>query len=340
MRSSKSVNREASAETLLRSFLRLVSVAILSFVSYLTILIFITRVQVGGEPLIRRVLPLAAPGGVGFSLQRLREASKTGNLDILFIGPSQCYRSFDTRWFQQHGLKTFNLGTTAQSPVNTYHLLKANILDMKPRLVILAVSQHAMATDGVESLADLVSNKPVDPTLIGMTCSIGTIPAVNLLIAGAIRDLFGPLKMVHQNNVSQDVYIPGGYVESSRTFKSHDIPNNSPLHMQQMQKEYLNRCLALLEENKIPCVCLSTSITVEIRNKITNYEKNQSVIEKSMSEAQVPYLDLNSELKLSWDEHFFDELHLNKNGVRLTCEFVLSWLNAIGKINSPSPNQS
>jgi hypothetical protein len=313
-----------------RSIIRLSGVLLLSICIYFAILCVLSIFKAGGEPLIGRLLPLAVPGGSGFTLERMREADTIQDIDILFIGPSQSYRSFDPRWFKEKGLRIFNLGTTAQSPLNTYHLLKANLKRMNPKLVVIAVSQHAMATDGIESFADLTSNMPVDASLIEMACSIKKITAMNLIVAGLIRDRLSPMAGFEQNNVPRDLYVKGGYVESSRDYSSHHLPDQMPLLIHTRQKQYLMKCLNLLNDVNIPAVTLSTPITSETISKISNYVENQNELQKLMNEKKVPYVDLSYSVPLLWNEHFFDELHLNPKGVAITGAYVHRWLEERG----------
>ena len=55
-------------------------------------------------------------GCYGHLYSRVKDAEKIKNPDILFIGSSHSYRGFDTRVFQKHGIKAFNLGSSSQTP--------------------------------------------------------------------------------------------------------------------------------------------------------------------------------------------------------------------------------
>ncbi|MBP7450977.1 MAG: hypothetical protein KA817_13150, partial [Flavobacteriales bacterium] len=73
-----------------------------------------------------------ARGGYGHLHTRLQEAEHVGPVDILFLGSSHAYRGFDPRVFRAHGLTTFVLGSSAQSPLQTKVLVERYLDRMRP----------------------------------------------------------------------------------------------------------------------------------------------------------------------------------------------------------------
>src|SRR5438477_3987320 len=97
----------------------------LLLITYLVVVFCLSIFYVGRSPLLQLVIGNdSAAGGIGHTLQRLREVESVGSVDILFIGSSHAYRGFDPRLFAETGLTSFNLGSKAQSPLNSYFLLK------------------------------------------------------------------------------------------------------------------------------------------------------------------------------------------------------------------------
>src|SRR5690606_12876278 len=64
---------------------------------------------------------------IGSSYIRFQEVKKYNNVDIVFIGSSHAYRGFDPRIFKKAGYSSFNMGSTAQTPVQTKYLLEQYI---------------------------------------------------------------------------------------------------------------------------------------------------------------------------------------------------------------------
>ena len=73
---------------------------------------------------------------------RFREIRDYKNIDLLFLGSSHSYRSFDTRLFTDAGYTSFNLGSALQTPFNSYYLLREYFDQLKPKVVILSVEDY------------------------------------------------------------------------------------------------------------------------------------------------------------------------------------------------------
>ena len=101
-------------------------------------------------------------GCYGHLYSRVKDAEKIKNPDILFIGSSHSYRGFDTRVFQKHGIKAFNLGSSSQTPINSKVLLKQYLDKINPKMVVIEAYAGTISADGVESSLDLLSNNKID----------------------------------------------------------------------------------------------------------------------------------------------------------------------------------
>ena len=62
-------------------------------------------------------------GCYGHTFTRMQDAQKTKNVDVLIVGSSHAYRGIDPRILQKDGISAFNLGSSAQTPINTKVLL-------------------------------------------------------------------------------------------------------------------------------------------------------------------------------------------------------------------------
>ena len=99
------------------------------------------------------------PGSGGFLFSRLKEVKTQNNIDLLILGSSHAYRGFDTRIFNNEGINAFNLGSSAQTPVQTNYLLKTYLKQLKPKVVLYEVYPETFTFDGVEAEMDLISNE-------------------------------------------------------------------------------------------------------------------------------------------------------------------------------------
>src|SRR5690606_20440173 len=96
---------------------------------------------------------------------RLGEADTTTHVDILVLGSSHAYRGYDPRIFQERGYRIFNLGSSAQTFLQTEVLMKRYIDSMRPKLVIFDVYPTLFSSDGVESSLELISKGFVNAEL-------------------------------------------------------------------------------------------------------------------------------------------------------------------------------
>ena len=70
------------------------------------------------------------------------------NIDIVFLGSSRCYQGFDPAVVDLvTGMNSFNLGSSSQTPITSYYLLKEVYRTQKPKVVILEISVDVLNTE-------------------------------------------------------------------------------------------------------------------------------------------------------------------------------------------------
>ena len=116
-----------------------------------------------------------------FLRAKLSEIDKFHDVDILFVGSSHAYRSFDPRLFSAAGFKTFNLGSSAQTPINTEVILDRYLERLNPKTVIYEVYPETFCSDGVESTVDIISSDHISYDLFSLACCQNDIKVYNVL---------------------------------------------------------------------------------------------------------------------------------------------------------------
>ena len=151
----------------------------------------------------------------GFLNTRIKDIANYRDVDVLFLGSSHCYRTFDTRFYRSHGISCFNLGSSNQTPMQTLVLLKAYLDSLAPRYVVFEVHPDIMDQDGVESAVDLLINMPVTCDATRMAWRSGNMKEINTwLYAIYNHNIRHRLEQFTEDSVMDDaVYVPGGYVE-------------------------------------------------------------------------------------------------------------------------------
>lgn len=271
------------------------------------------------------------PGGN--TLDRYRELETMKPVDLLFVGSSHSYRSFDPAWFADHGVSTFNLGTTAQAPVNSYYLLERHIDQLAPKTVIYVLFWGVMSGDGVESFLDLAKNMPLEPELVSMAMSIRDPRVFNALAMKALR--FGASEELQRAKWVPELeehYVRAGYVESSRRYDGKPYELASHITIDKMQREYLEQTIALVKAHKSKMLLVAVPVPKSTIASVDNYEEYREQVRALAKEEAIDFVDFNDLIALEADKHFIDYQHLNRDGVEALSPIVYRELASRGLI--------
>ena len=154
----------------------------------------------------------------GHLASRLNELQTVENVDILFLGSSHTYRGFDNRVFSKHGYSSFNLGSSAQTPIQTNVLLNRHLKQLNPKLVVYEIYPGTFSIDGVESTLDLISNSTNDFNSFKMISSDFHIKTLNTFIFSTSKNAIRPRQFNEPIKKGKDTYIKGGYVEKEISY--------------------------------------------------------------------------------------------------------------------------
>lgn len=279
-------------------------------------------------------------GGYGQLLLRMREVQETEDVDIVFIGSSHAYRGFDPREFKQAGVTSFNLGSTSQTPFNSYYLLRDYLPALDPELVVMDLYWNMLVQDGLESTIDIVSNAQHKNGVIDMVVDSKNAEAANSLLVNAIQRLHTPLHEVEQVNDQVDVYVPGGFTQTlfkKNTVTKKQLENLAPMEFEfaEVQREYIHKIIRLCKKHDIQLVFVVTPVTHYYRNKLLNYPEYFSAISAIAEKHQIPLIDYNQrkDLELNALKEFYDEDHLTQPGVKKFNKVFINDLQSLGLLN-------
>lgn len=261
-------------------------------------------------------------GNDGHLLSRYREAQTYGNVDVLFVGSSHCYRTFDTRYYAEKGLHTFNLGSSNQTPIQTLALLRLCLDSLNPRFVVFEVHPDVFSNQGVESSVDLLSNCPLTKSLTRMAFATPSLRTFNALTYAAL-DKFALHRYASASEdsiIRGNAYISGGFVErDADAFQPAKLAKRD-IEICGKQTANLRECLAMLQRRGISCCLVEVPSSQALRNAYANH----STFEESMG-ANGLYFNCNAYPELTSrlvdSIHFADEDHLNQQGVAVFNEF-------------------
>ena len=244
----------------------------------------------------------------------LDEARRTKNPDVLILGSSHAYRGFDVRIFNTAGYSAFNLGSSSQTPLQTYVLLQRYLKNIRPKFVIYEVYPGTFATRGIEGAADLISNDINDSLSYSMDLKINHLITYNTLAYGYYHDFTRGVPQTPAADLApEDTYIPGGYVEKTVTyFRNAPAEKKYEVIFDKNQRDAFEKSIALLKRNGIPYALVFAPVPKSTYNSY----KNTTDIEHYFSRHGV-YFDYNKKSGLDDSLHFFDDNHLNQRGVEL-----------------------
>lgn len=259
-------------------------------------------------------------GSYGHMYTRMNEIKNVNNLDILFLGSSHTYRGFDTRIFKKHGLNTFNLGSSAQTPIQTLTLLNRYLDKLQPKLIIYEVFPPTLSSDGVESSMDIIANDKNDFYSYQMALNINKIKTYNTLLYGTLRDLFQlNYDFVEPKQKGQDLYVKNGFVEKKMKYYTSQSHVKNKIILKKNQLKSFEQILNIIKKKNIKLHLVYAPIT---KNLYSSYANKKSY--DSLMASYGKYYNFNEIMNLKDSLHFYDSHHLNQKGVKLFNEKLLN----------------
>lgn len=249
----------------------------------------------------------------GYLYQRLQEVQEVEDVDILFLGASTAYRSFDVETFREAGYKTFNLGSSAQTPEQTKILLERHLERLNPKVVIYEVMPALLENEGIEATIDLIANGESDKKIAKHVMYNLNMRSVNSLFFKWFSTAFSIENPGRGHKIEDDEYISGGFVKT-------EIRNDSILVPKRVKVwEPRDDQLAALQAN-IDLLQKSGASTLLVRVPLPSYTyqsfSNNEKID-ALLEGYGDYMNFQGTVSLKDAIHFADEIHLNYDGAEI-----------------------
>lgn len=246
----------------------------------------------------------------GHLFTRLQEARQCRDVNVLFLGSSHSYRTFDPQYYEQQGLSTFNLGSSNQTPIQTAVLLDALLDTLNPRFVVFEVHPDIMSNDGVEGAVDLISNAPVSFATWRMAIRMQNAKAIGTALYAT---LWNPSRMpgfTEDSLIGEVRYQGRGFCTlPDRCYSPQPCSPRDVTPLPEQMKA-LEQCLAMLRERDIPYILVQVPATKPLTDSWQNYDVFIEQV-SSLGEFVIPTPPLDDSL------HYYDEDHLNNAGIAL-----------------------
>ncbi len=252
---------------------------------------------------------------------RLKDANTTKNIDLLILGSSHAYRGYDPRIFKKAGIKVFNLGSSAQTPIQTEILFNQYFEQFHAKHFIIDVYPALLASNGIESSLDLIANDCLDKNFAGMFLRQKNIIVINAAIYSYLNGIVKFSKQA-KKAPGTDKYIAGGFTESYKKYKAKPGKEKEfDVEIASMQMDALIRIIDKIKRSNLTYTLIQSPVTKE-KYLLT---KNNLEMDKIMSRLG-PYYNFNNMLSLA-DNYFYDDHHLNQYGVAIFNQRLLKTID-------------
>lgn len=257
-------------------------------------------------------------GAYGHMTSRINEINDYNNVDILFLGSSHAYRGLDPRIFEKHGFTSFNLGSSAQTPIQSCLLFKRYCDNLSPEIAIYEISPLTFLNDGVESSLDIIANTNISIETIKMAFQINNLKTYNALLYAICRKTLNFKKYNEPKVIGEDSYIQGGFVEREITYYS-DYKNKSSQTksiiqdiIESDQLTYFQETVHQLKSTGVQTILIQTPVTSRFYK---DYNPLNTQFDSLMASFGVPYYNFNKIMIMNDSLDFYDRHHLNQIGV-------------------------
>ena len=298
------------------------SVIVLIFISifmviYVLALVAMSKLRIKDVSLLQRITNCyIEPGGWGQTLRRFREVDNVKNTDILFLGSSHAYRAFDPRYFASYGYTSFNMGSSSQTPLNSYYLVKKYFKQLCPKLVVLEVYPLLLSKDGMESYYDLVTNTSITYEIVAMAFALRSPHAIHILMKNVYERLQNPLNNLHQQEIKNEKYIAGGYCETKLLYNKSKSSNGvHTITPTDNQLYYLRKIIEYVKLQESNIIIVTQPLPSEYLKTTHNYNEISEKLTKIANDLNIRYIDYSKTAHLNFMTDFYDNDHLTANGV-------------------------
>ena len=265
------------------------------------------------------------------------------SLNLIFLGSSHAYRGFNPTIFDKElNLKSFNMGSSAQAPIEGYYSLKDVLKYQKPKVLVYEIYWRMFEQD-----------KYFDSKTYVYDFMKPSLNKVQFFFDAFDRDQYFDaffLSVRYHNNWQYYVdkkppqfsadYVGKGFANNDSVvsmgtllwhneFKTyvHNKYNNK-------QVEYFNKIIKTCKQNNIKLVLVTAPIPPTTLKMVKNYDGIHNYFQSIADKNKLKYVDyniINQKNKLVKDTDFKDCDHLNNSGVKKIDKDFIKYIKPLYK---------
>lgn len=259
-------------------------------------------------------------------------SQKPNSIDLLFIGSSHCYRSFIPSIIDSiKKTNSFNLGSSAQSPITSFFVLEEALRNQNPKKVILEIYTGSISKGDNFSNAlinfDYIKSTDVKFSLINTADNLtdileAFIPAYRY--NNYKTTLFRKSKPKNVEKLSNGLsgkYFNKGYVQTiaNSNFIFDKEFNETKILYSDFSinnLEYISKIANLCKDNNIEFSLITQSLNPLYFKKIEGYDVFHNTIDSISKVNNIKYIDGNyyiEEIGLT-NKDYYDSGHMLYSG--------------------------
>lgn len=288
---------------------------------------------------------------------RWKEFYNQKNIDIVFLGSSHAYRSFDPENFDMKlKCNTFNLGSSNQSAIESYFALKETLRCYKPKLIVLenywVLYEKYESFNAATCIYDYLKNSPVkfdmlinaftpDQYLKAIFLSVryhNNYKDIQIIKENVANKIVDKDQLTTKKSKTEEVYKAKGYVANKNvaTFKQLNeenfFKNNAPGEWDEKRFLYLNKIIKLCKEKNVPLVLITAPLPPTTMKIVKNYDIIHKKFNDIANQYNIDYIDynlINRDLEFLSDKDFKDDHHLNVEGANIMNQHLVNILRDV-----------
>ncbi len=273
-------------------------------------------------------------------------AEDSKNMDLVFLGTSHAYRTFDTEYFDEKlNMETYNFGTSQQTLEGSYYVLKEILKTNQPKKVVFELTYTCFNEKDYNPLKSVIIYQYMKPSLDKLKYLMADFPLENifnaLIPAYTFReyltaDDIAP-KILDKSTDEYKNYDPAitqtqttewmeekGFIYTDMEFYNGWVGKTDPeawteQGMDTQKLEYLNKIIHLCKDNGIDLVLVTSPNPRGTLLEVGNYNEINEYFTNIAENNGIDYYNLNlirpEILNLS-DSEFYDATHVNGEGAQ------------------------
>jgi hypothetical protein len=261
-------------------------------------------------------------------INQIEDLGSIKKLNVLFLGSSHTYMSFDPRIFKKAGYTSFNFGSSSQTPLQGEFLYSKFVEEIDVDLIVYEICPLDIASSGVESNIELLNAMELDFPLFKLVLSLKTFRSINSLVYFVFNQWEGKLP---EEKIDYE-YIRGtGYSPIFKTApKIKQKQKTSIFEVEEKQLAALFNLTNGWKRKNQKFILVQTPVTRNYYASISNSSEIDSLFNQIGPYVNYNNLENSFVLNLNDTIDFFDAHHLNQNGVE---KFNQIFLADIEKLN-------